>query len=721
MRTNAGARIPDFSFLDLKEFQNEYAQGPAQNQIRFYIGGIRCAKCVRKLESLPLTLPGLLRLEVEMGSSTARAEIDTQKLSFKSLADTITSMGFEPVPIRPDEDPAALEKRESRRELTRLGVAAACAGNIMTFSFAVYLGAADAWLPVFGWLSFALYLPVLTYVAWPFYQGAWRSLKSRQLSIDLPMSVASLAGFAFSFAELVRGGRDFYFDSLSGFLFLILLSRFAQARLQRSYLRAGDLTEAMHLQKVRQGSAAGWTWRPLSAIITGDRILLQASEVLPCEAELISAKASFSLAWLSGEARPRTFLRGATVPAGARLSYGTAHLRVSKLLPDTAFGRIMSEVQKFSLSRNRMVGAADRLTHYLLLAVFLLAAVFFTAYYTVSPEEAFRRSLALIILACPCAMAFGTPLAIASSLRKARRQGLVIRDANVLERVNGIKTIYFDKTGTLTETELSLVTSPESIPVVYQKIILSLENESLHPVAFAFRKTLLPNYNYLPPVENWRETPGQGVSGLVYGRFYEIKRGEPGSGFTCALYEDNHFVQGFTFEARLQDGCRAVLDDLRSRGYRVALLSGDSEKSGRATAAQLGFETGDAFFGMTPESKAAVVKSTPHAMMIGDGINDGPALMAAQVGVAVSGGVEAALRSSPVYLGDAGLQGILTLLDCGRRTQASIRQNLAVSIAYNSAGAVLALLGYINPLLAALLMPLSSAMILVSTWLRGRQ
>lgn len=714
------ARQIDFSFLDKAEFRDKYASGPAQNRISFYVEGIRCGKCVRKIENLSLELTGLRSLRVEMGKNLAHAEIDHDVLSFSKLAVHIEGLGYRPIPISREGDGGEAEKAEDRRHLIRLGVAAACAGNIMTFSFALYFGASAELTALFSWLSFALYLPVLTYVAWPFYTGAWTSLRHRQISIDLPMAVASVAGFAFSTVELLRGKTDFYFDSLSGFLFLILLSRWIQRRMQREFLRPQELLESLSLQRVRRVTENGWTWTPVDKAVPGDRILLMAPETVPCDAELISTSAHFSLAWLSGESRPKTFLRGGLVPAGARLLSGESQLSVQKVLKETGFGQILNEVRTFSLSKNAIVSLSDRWAQRLLITVFAVAIAFLAFYWVQSPEEAIRRSLALIILACPCAMAFGAPLALASALRRAQRAGLIVRSANAFEKVAGVRTIFFDKTGTLTETDLKLIAGGEKVPQVYQKIILSLENESLHPIAFALRNAFTVSES-LPPVEGWRENAGTGVSGFLYGKFYELKRGAlKGRHTECTLFEDHHPLFHFSFEAQVKQGCARVLNELRARGLNLILLSGDKQESVEALGKSLGFAPNEIHFEIDPCGKAALVAKTPSSMMVGDGINDSLALIRANVGVAVSGGMEAALRSSSVYMTEPSLDGLLELFKISSSGLKLIRRNLLVSLIYNVTGGTFALLGFINPLVAALLMPLSSAFILFTTWLSDR-
>ncbi len=714
------AKILDFSFLDQTEFKTKYALGPGRNQMNFYVGGIRCGKCVRKLEALPLKVAGLRNLQVEMGKNLAHIEIDPKQGSFSLIAEEIRKAGFQPIPLSNEEGFLLQEKKEDREELIRLGVAAMCAGNIMTFSFATYLGATGEWESLFAWLSFALYLPVVSYVALPFYRGAWSSIKQRQISIDLPMAVASFAGFAFSTIQLLRGRSDIYYDSLSGFLFLILISRFLQKRMQRNFLGARELSETFELQRVRKTNASGWEWQTLDSLKPGDHFLLQAHETLPAEAELLSQQAHFSLAWLSGEAKARTFLQGATVPAGSRLVSGEAELLCKKLLAETGFGQILSEVQKYSLSRNRTVIMADRWAQWLLAAVFSIAALFLLMYWHISHEEAVRRSLALIILACPCAMAFGTPLALAVSLRRAQKAGLVIRDANVFELARKVRTIFFDKTGTLTDTELSLNEDPAIFPSVYQKVILSLENKSLHPIAFAFRKAFTIS-GQLPPADAYREIPGSGVSGYIYGRYYELKRSSALTSTTsCTLFEDEKPVLTFTFSARVKEDCLETLQKLRQRGYHLILLSGDKAGAVLPLGLTLGFKDDEIHHSLTPTQKAEMVSRKANSAMIGDGVNDSLALMSADVSIAMSGGVEAALKSAQVYYSQTGIAGVLSLFEISAEAHALIRQNLIVSAFYNVIGALLALLGIVNPFLAAVLMPVSSGFILLSTWIRGR-
>lgn len=706
----------DFGFLDQAEFQRTHARG---DRIRFYVEGISCGNCVRTIESLALKTPGLKEIRVDLSTHIAEAEIDRRHLTFSRLARAIEGAGFQPIPILFDNPAEALQLKEDRRELVRLAIAGACAGNIMTFSFANYFGAAAQFSELFSWLSFALYLPVVGYVARPFYKGAWQSLKRKRLSIDLPMAVASFAGFVFSTVQLLRGMDDFYFDSLSGFLFLILLSRWLQRRLQRIFLRPQELKESLQLGRARKMDGENWKWTPTEKLRPGDKILINASETLPADARLESPGAHFSLAWLSGESAPKTFFRGADIPAGARLNGGSASAIVTRTLEDSDFGKLLAQVEGAPLGRAATANAADLRAQWLLAVVFVMALAFLTFYWSVSPEEAVRRSLALIILACPCAMAFGTPLALAAALRRARRSGLVVRTAEVFEKAARVRTIFFDKTGTLTDGDISLVTPAEHIPEKYRQVILALENKSTHPIAFSFRRALRAE---IPVVAEWREVPGLGVEGYVFGRFYELKSGPRfNDELSCTLFETGAPILRFEFKSVLKPRTQEVLDALRGDGIRTVLLSGDSSRVTNVIGEQLGFSASDIFAECSPAGKAEELGKNQNAMMVGDGVNDSLAMLVSDVAVAVSGGMESALKSADVYLVDASLNGVRELITISRRAVKLINRNIAISLAYNMIAGVLALCGFINPLIAAILMPVSSGFILLSTWIEERR
>lgn len=711
----------DFSYLDSADLRPVYVQGTEDAVMDFYVKGIRCGRCVQKLEQLPIYHAGVLNVRVQLAQKSARVSFQPKIIQPSEIARLIVDLGYQPVPLSHQTSLQTMSLLERRQIWLRLGVAAACAGNIMVFSFANYFGASSELSQVFNWLSFLLYLPVVTYVAKPFYVNALLSLKSRTLSIDLPIAVASLTGFVFSTVELLRGRPDVYFDSLSGFLFLILLARAFQAQLQDRFLSEEEFASGLSLERMRKVVGSDWKWCARSNVKAGDRIILNANEILACDGILDSFEATFSLAWLSGESHPKRYSNDALIPAGAKLLSNDATLVVKHPLEESEFGRILQSTSGANHHRSRLSQISDQWASRLLVTVFVLAGLLILIMWNQAPEEAIGRALALIILACPCAMAFGTPLALSSALRKARKAGLIVKDVAVLDRVRKVCLVAFDKTGTLTESNLELVENSADVPPVFQKIIMALEAESHHPIGFAFRDSFA-NQESRPPVDGWRECPGTGVSGWIYGRFYELKPiAHVKRDISCGLFEDGVLRRHFTFRTKPRPKARPTVLELKQRGLQVALLSGDSSTTAEAMGQDLGFAKNEIHLGMSPCEKAAWVSQRRNVMMIGDGINDSIALMRADVGVAASGGIETALKSSDVYMTQTSLGGISKLFEIANESHKHVKQNLYLSLTYNTVGGALAIMGFINPFMAALLMPASSGLIAFLSWVRDRR
>lgn len=712
----------DFSFLDSASLRSSYGYGEGLNQISFFVGGVKCGRCVHTLESLTESVPGPVSLRVDLNQKVARAEVDPTSLEFSTLAKAIEKAGFEPVPLAAESDADRLRRREDRMELIRLAVAAACAGNIMSFAFANYFGSSPEWRTVFNWLSFALYLPVVTFVAWPFYQGAWSSLKGRRLSIDLPMAVASAAGFLYSTVQLLRGRDDIYFDSLASFLFLILLSRAGQKRLQRKFLKPLDLGESLALLKVRKITNEGWSWTARADLKPNDKIRVEAEDILPCDAELVSEFAHVSTAFLSGEEKPKTYQAGGLIPAGARFLSGPVELKFIRPLEDTVFGRLIDQTNRADLRSARVMQISDLWAQRLLITVFTIAALFVALYWMISPEEALRRGFALIILACPCAMAFGTPLALSRAIKRASQFGFLIGDGSVFETLARAKSIYIDKTGTLTETDLALITDASSISSTDKSLLLALESRSAHPVAFALRKAF-DDVSPASGVTNLTEKPGFGVRGVLDGKTYEFIKAPSLNSLNSVseLRRDGETLLRLEFRTAIKSGSVSAVNQLRGRGLNVYLLSGDNDLATRRLGSELGFKSDEIFGDQTPDDKMLKVKDAPDAVMIGDGVNDALALAAASVGIAVSNGTETAFRNAKVIMTSPGLSQIAKLFDLSLASLAAIKLNLRFSVVYNVVAGTAALLGFINPYVAALLMPLSSGLILFFTWIGGRE
>ena len=722
-----------FSYLDDSSFRELYCLGPLESpSIKFFVRGIRCSKCIAKLESLQND--EVQSLEVDLGAQTLLARMKSQQGSIKRLAEQIEALGFTPSPVLSQNEALDQFKKETRQDLIRLAIAGFCAGNIMLFAVSIYFGLDGALRRDFEILQFLLYIPVVSFVAWPFYKGFYQGLRSYNLSIDGPMAIASLSGFAMSLWHLGVGHGNLYFDSLSGFLFLILATRYWQKRTRfehLKFLRPSVLAESLKARKLI--NTTEWSWARADQLFKGDKVVCYKDDWVPADGFLQSSMAVFDLSLLSGESAPRIMNEGCQIHAGAKLLSDRAEIRVEKTGQDTFLGKILQGLRAEPDRESQTAQLSDRASQILLIVIFSMAGLLLL---TEVPDR-FERALALIILACPCAMAFGTPLALAFAMKKAQGQGILVKSSRVFEKILEIKTICLDKTGTVTERAMTLTSHSEqesdSQSVFYKKIILSLETISHHPVAMQLR------FQWLPQIEastqGWthlEEIPHLGVQGRLRDQQYCFQAFHRSGIKYYGLFKgclqkqrlvlngDPNFLWSFRLEPGLKPSVQKVIQRLQHQYEKVFMISGDSEEETQRVGQGLGLVAENIISNLNPLQKQKFVNDHDHVLMVGDGINDSLALKAAHVGVAVHGSVDVAMHSADVFLLSDDLQSLTQLFAIAELAQSQVRRNLGTALIYNSFGAVLAILGFVNPWVAALLMPLSSLFIFLTTWRRLR-
>ena len=718
----------DYSYLDHPQFRELYCFGEdASPRLKFYVEGIKCSKCITKLETLLTLVPDLKFLEIDLANQTATTGLRNSGSSFQQVAQQIEILGFRPSPVLSNAEADDKFKMESRADLIRVAVAGFCASNIMMFALAVYFGVDGNLKVLFEYLQGFLYLPVVSFVAWPFYKGFWKGLKQKNLSIDGPMALASVAGFMVSLKHLLEGQGAIYFDSLSGFLFLILTTRYLQKSTRHkylSYLRPSMLVGSL---RARLGNLQAWQWCRSDRLTVGNSIVCLQEDWVPADGVLQSSSGVFDFSLLNGESTPRVLNHGSKVPAGAKLISSEAEFLVEEIGERTQLGRILQDLQAGKHEASETSKLSDQASQILLTLVFFLAVgMFFTSF-----PDRFERALALIILACPCAMAFGTPLAFAFAMKKAQRHGIIIKSSSTFEKLDQVKNVALDKTGTLTSShwEIRQATESDSSLTTHQwkKIILGLESKSVHPVAFALRQ-LWPDVvlDSLADFESIQEVPSVGVQGVYAGEPYCFRsfseNGQKWMGLFIGKlgHEKTPSLWSFKLEPGLREGTGHALSKLRGKMGGVYLLSGDHPAEVRRVAEALNFPEGNFIAEMTPDQKLDFVRSHPQTLMVGDGINDSLALKASWVGVAVSGSVDVALHSADVFILNESLQSLNEMFKIAHLAQSQIRRNLALALVYNTLGATLAVCGFVNPMLAAVLMPASSLVIFLSTWRRLR-
>ena len=734
----------DYAEFDHAAFHGLYVTAAGQGMLatELYLEGVHCASCVWLVERVPLLVTGAVRAELDVRRSLARVEWDPRQTSLSAIARTLDTLGYPSHPFR-GVARDAVRRREDRAMLVRIGIAGAIAGNVMLAALALYSGEFHGmerdYEQLFRWVSFALAVPAIAGPGRVFLGGAWQALRARTLHMDLPIALALGAGFLRGAINTVAGSGPVYFDGVTMLIFLLLGGRFLQMRGQRAAADAAELLYGLAPTTARVRDAHGSEREcPAVALVPGMAVSVRAGESFPADGTVTEGCSSVNAALLTGESRPVAIAPGSAVFAGTLNTQAPVVVAVTESGESSRLARLMREVEDSALRRAPIVALANRLSGVFVAVVLVLAAGTLAYWHATAPTQAWDNAMALLIVTCPCALALATPLAVTQAVGRAARAGMYIKGGDAIELLARPGTLVLDKTGTVTEGRTTLVAWRGDERA--RAVVLALESGSSHPIADGFRRawpSLAP-----APLCDAAHQVGGGITGVVHG--VPVAVGSPA--FIAARAEGAHdwlttigdttltpvlvaiggrVVAAAGLGDRVRDDARATLDALRARGWQTRLLSGDDSAVVLAVAQQLGFAPAEATGGATPEAKLAMVRQLRAearqggrpVVMVGDGVNDAAAIAAADVGIGVHGGAEASLATADVYLTTPGLEPLLRLHEGARRTMAVIRRNIAISIGYNLVGVALAMTGVITPLVAAIMMPVSSLTVVAGSWL----
>ena len=693
--------------------QFDYSALPIYRKYRFYVEGLQCSSCVHLLEDFPLYCDGVIESRIDF--SKRILEVETKKsFGLGDVCEAIEQLGYIPTPLKEANDYEKAQQKENVADLKRIGVAAAVAGNSMLFSIPLYAGLQGALAINFKWIMFFLFLPLLGYSAIPFYKKAWTGLLTRRVSVDMMIVVALWAGFVFSTYSLVTGTDELYFDSTASFIFLILLTRYALKYQQDKLIPKNILTDLFINEIYRAENGKNLVFGTIEA---NQAFNLKEKQLLPCDSTLSSESAEFDMAFLTGESFPQLRHKGDVILAGSRLLSPGVLMTANSTALGSQLAQSLDKIDLERKTKNKIQSISDVVSHRLTLTVFFLAGLFFVMTYQELGVEAFKRCLALITIACPCAVAFGTPLAHALGLRKANQNGFCIKSSSVFEKINQVKKIIFDKTGTLTSSQLMLKkTFPEEISPAVKAIILGLEKSSLHPIALGLRQAWLdaPTAN----IRNVNEIKGQGVEGIFESHTYKLLKSvsdQDRNEMQADFFVDGKVVAYLFFEETILPEARAVIADFNQMDFDVMMLSGDKRSRAIEASKKLGIRPAFVFAEQSAESKKEIIAKNNPCLFVGDGLNDLEALSEAHVGFAIRGTFDSTLAVSDIYAPQKDLNSLLEIIHLSKKIQQTVKANLLFAIFYNTLGGIFALLGFINPLAAAVLMPVSSFFITAHT------
>lgn len=705
-------------------------------EVQFYLEGVHCASCVWLVERVPMIVPGTVRAELDVTRAVARLAWDPRTVSLSALAQALDRLGYPPHAFRGHRADAA-RKAEERAMLTRIGVAGAIAGNVMTIALALYSGIFSGmereFERYFRYLSWILVTPALVWPGRTFFTSAWQALKNKRLHMDVPIALALALGYVQGAINTLRDGGPIYFDAVGTLIFLLLVGRYLQHRAQRSAADSAALLGALSPATARVVDGESVKEVPSEAVLPGMTLDVRPGDTLAADGIVTRGTSSLDLALLTGESRPVRVGEGEKVFAGTVNLSAPLRVYVEEAGITSRLGRLLRDVEEGSRERPPVVLLADRIAGYFIAVVLVLAAITATIWWNTDVFFAIDSAIALLVVTCPCALAIATPLAFTVSVGRAAGRGILVKGAHALETLTGRGTIFLDKTGTLTEGRMVL--EAYEGPAELRGAILALERHSRHPVAAAFAQAWTELE--VPELDDYEETLGGGLRGRVGGRELIVGRPEwvqaqaprMSPALSAAALEarltpvliavDGEVVARVGFGDPLRSTAPAMVQELQRHGWEVRLLSGDAPAVVQSVAAALGIPAAMAEGGASPERKReAIAAARAHGtvVMVGDGVNDAAAIAAATVGIAVRGGAEASMAAADVYLAKQGVASLGELFTGARRTTSVIQRNMAVALGYNAISVVMAMMGIIDPLFAAVLMPLGSVTVIIATW-----
>jgi P-type Cu2+ transporter len=708
-------------------------------QIELYLEGVHCSSCVWLLEKDGLE--GLIRTRVDLGRQLADVCWDPSKVSLSKIAQRFDRLGYPPHPTTGKER-RELQRKEDRALLLRIAVAGAAFGNVMLMAFALYgglfQGMERTFEELFRWASLLVTAPAFFWPGSVFWRGAIRAIRERTPHMDLPIALGLTIGFLSGAVNTIRGSGEIYFDSVAAVIFLLLVGRWLQRRQQRAAAEAAELRYSLVPRSARLIEEGRVREVPIEAVAKGALLEVRAGEHVPADGVVIEGCSSVDSSLLSGEARPISVEVGSKIHAGT-INLGSRLLvRADEIGAATRFGKILSMVEDAAKRRAPIVLAADRYSAIFVRVVLAIAAVSAGVWWFIDPSRIVDNTVALLVVTCPCALGLATPLAVSAAIARASKLGILIKGGDAIERLAGTAKIIFDKTGTLTEGRQRLVEWRGDLSL--RSWVAAIEASSAHPIARAFTAAFASlEAPAIAPIEV-RHTIGSGVEAKM-GR-HRLRIGSvsfvTGGGASLPAWADSAWkawssaghttvlvsIDGVILAAAaigdaIREDAKKSLSALRRLGFELGVLSGDDASVVAHVASRVGVPASVTRGGASPEEKLAEIDraaSRGPVIMIGDGVNDAAALSRADVGIAVHGGAEASLAAADVFLDRPGVAPVVLLVEGARRTMRVIKRNMRFSLLYNLTGMSLAVLGLMDPLVAALLMPLSSLTVVASSY-----
>ncbi|MBQ4681864.1 heavy metal translocating P-type ATPase [Aeromonas dhakensis] len=736
-----GELVPEelaaLTHYDLAEVQQDFVTDSATGnhkvrEIQLTVEGLTCAACAWLIERHLGNLAGLHYINVNTTTHRARIKWDPGRLSLSDILKGFAKIGYRAYPFQTHQQ-EALYAKEVRSYMFRLALAGLGSMQVMMCAVALYMdlfiSVEEEFMVYFKWISLLLSTPIMIYSAQPFYVGAWRSLRQGHLSMDVSVSLALIGAFVASMWATVFNTGEVYYDSITMFVFFLLLGRFLELRARRKASESSsNLARLVPIMATRLDED-GEHEVAAKTLQVGNRVRVLAGATLPADGIILLGQASLNESMLTGEQLPLLKQAGDAVYAGTINTDAPLEIRVSHRIEESRLAQIM-RLQDHALDDKPAIAQmADVLSRHFILVLLFIAAGVWTFWHFHQPEQAFWVTLAVLVATCPCALSLATPTALTSATARLTRAGILLRRGHVLDVLTRANRIVMDKTGTLTTGNISL-TSTEALGNLDEArclaIARTLEAYSEHPIARAFHSNAAEDAVLLAAS---KVTPviGHGIEGVIEGRHYRLGSARwlgisdahetQADGLVIYLADEDRALARFLLTDTLRPDAKALIQAFKAAGLKTTILTGDSSAQADEVARELGVD--ELVKGVTPDGKLAYLKEHEArgdiSIMVGDGINDAPVLAGAHASFAMAGGTDLAKNSADAILLADDLSRLLDARALALRTRKIIKENFAWSIGYNLLVLPLAASGWLPPYVAAAGMSLSSLIVVTNS------
>jgi len=685
------------------------------SKVTFQIPAIHCVSCIWLLENLRKLNPAIVKAEVTFGKKTLDIAFNPGKTKLSAVATLLASLGYPPsINLEAAEE---TKTAPNHTLLIKLVIAGFSFGNIMLFSFPEYLGldSSDPFLiRLFSWLNLALSIPVFLFSASEYFTSAWASFRQKQINIDVPIAAGLVALFARSGYDILSASGPGYLDSFAGLVFFLLIGRWFQSKTYESLSFDRDFKSYFPLAIHRLENDV---WNPvvIYELKRGDQIQLRNLEIVPADSVLLSSQAYFDFSFVTGEAKPVKVMQGETVYAGGRLVGKPVELVVDRKTSQSHLTSLWNNYTSTKVLKNgyqKMIDKAARYFTWIVLGLAMLTAGY---WYVHQPDRMWLVLTSVLMVACPCALALAAPFTYGSMLRVFGKNDLYVKNADVIERLAAIDAVVFDKTGTVTYgsvPDIEFIGDLSSTDLAKIKLLSAASTHPLSSVVTKFIRTKGEG-----EMTAFKEIPGKGVQAIIEGNLIQVgsaafvgfqEKIDPNASLVFVAI--NGDVRGyFTVRIKMREHIQDMLNRLGRKC--VALLSGDNEAD-RSRMAQFFHSSVQLLFNQTPYDKLDFMKHLQrqgkHVMMVGDGLNDSGALLQSDVGIAVTDDTGVFTPACDGILKGNRLPDLDRFIDLAKASSRILKIGFVISFFYNAIALTVAISGNLTPLIAAILMPVSS-------------